>query len=306
MSGNARAAAVLALYLAGCGQGGTSPTKASLPADVAAIVGSERIRSDTIVRIAAAQRLSRRAARERAITDALFAASARADAAQSFRVSSAERSVLARALLERLRDAARVSGPPTDEEVQSFTEARWPELDRPPSVRTTHVVVLVKKPQEDGAARARALELAAVVRGAKDARDFLARVEAEPKGDLEVRAESLPPVTADGRLWDPSERPPKPIEGTFDADFTRAAFGLSEPGDQSGVVKSAFGYHVIRLDERIPELRVSLAERRERLADDVYSRRAKLDLDALVTKLRASTPVAAERASDALTALVTP
>lgn len=306
MSANARAAAVLALCLAGCGQRGTPVTKASLPAGVAATVAGEPIHGDTIIRIASAQRVPPREARERAILDALFAASARADVAQSSRVSSAERSVLARALLERLRDAARAAGPPTDEEVQSFTEARWPELDRPPSVRTTHVVVLVKKPEEDAPARARAFELAAVVRGAKDARDFVARVEAQPKSELEVRAESLPAVTADGRLWDPSEHPPKPIQGTFDADFTRAAYALGAPGDQSGIVKSAFGYHIIRLDERIPELRVPLAERRESLADDVYSRRAKRDLDALVTKLRASTPVAAERASDALTALVTP
>jgi len=306
MSANARAAAILAVCLAGCGQRETPATEASLPAGVAASVGSELVYGDTVLRIARAQGVPRREARSRAVTDALFAAAARADAAQSSRVSSAERSVLARALLEQLRDAARVAGPPTDEEVQSFTDARWPELDRPPSVRTTHLVVLVKKPEDEAPARARALELAAVVRGAKDARDFVARVEAQPKGALEVRAESLPPVTADGRLWDPSEHPPKAIEGTFDADFTRAAYALAEPGDQSGVVKSAFGYHVIRLDERIPELRVSLAERRERLADDVYSRRAKRDLDALLTKLRASTPVAAERASDALTALVTP
>lgn len=35
--------------------------------------------------------------------------------------------------------------------------------------------------------------------------------------------------------------------GSFDPDFTAAAFDLAEPGDYSKPVRSAFGYHIIRL-----------------------------------------------------------
>ena len=142
------------------------------------------------------------------------------------------------------------------------------------------------------------------MRGAKNSDDFVERAEQLPKQALEIRAEQLPPVTSDGRLWDPSERSPKAIDATIDLDFTRAAHALQKPGDQSGIVKSAFGYHVIMLDERLPELRVPLEERRELLQNDVLARRAKPALDALIARLHAATPVTTERAVDALTALV--
>ena len=142
------------------------------------------------------------------------------------------------------------------------------------------------------------------MRGAKNSDDFVERVEHLPKQALEVRAEQLPPVTADGRLWDPDERPPKAIEATLDLDFTRAAHELRQPGDQSGIVKSAFGYHVILLEARLPELRVPLEERRELLQNEVLARRAKPVLEALTTRMHAATPITTERAIDALTALV--
>jgi parvulin-like peptidyl-prolyl isomerase len=119
-----------------------------------------------------------------------------------------------------------------------------------------------------------------------------------------VRAERLPPVTTAGRPWDPDEHPPKPLGGGNDLDFTRAAQALRSPGDLSGVVKSAFGYHVIRLDERYPELVVPLETRRTLLGDEIFSRRAKRELDALAQRLHAATPVTSDRAVEALTALV--
>jgi hypothetical protein len=187
-----------------------------------------------------------------------------------------------------------------------LTAERWPELDRPPSVRTTHAVVLLNNPAEDGPARALAATLAAALRGATDSADFVARAQKvkDPKGALEIRAEELPPVTPDGRMWDPSERPPKALAGSLNRDFARAAHALQKPGDQTGVVKSAFGYHLILLDERYPAVDLPLEERRSELARDVVARRAKRELDALMTRLRTQTPVTMERSAEALTALI--
>jgi peptidyl-prolyl cis-trans isomerase C len=280
------------------------PSRAALPPGVAALVGNDAVSLATVARIAQAQGISLAEARRRGVTDALYAAGARADPTKRAFVDGAERSVLARAVLERLRGEAHALGPPSDAEVQELTALRWPELDRPPSVQTTHAVVRVKKAGEDAAARALATELAAALKGASDGEEFLERAQAFPKHDLEIVAEHLPPVTADGRMWNPNEEPPKPLAGGLDLDFVRGAFALMQPGEQSAPVRSQFGYHVIELDRRYPELRVPLEERRRLLAEDVYARRAKRALDELRTRLHAATPVSSERAVDALTALV--
>jgi hypothetical protein len=131
-----RAHPALLLLVLGCGARGAAPSQASLAPGVAARVGSEEVRLATVGRIARAQSVSPAEARRRAISDALLAASVRADPAQAERVSSAERSVLARAVLEGLRDDAARLGPASDAEVATVLAQRWPELDRPPSFAT--------------------------------------------------------------------------------------------------------------------------------------------------------------------------
>jgi hypothetical protein len=304
--GTARAAlGVLFALTAACSEhAAPKVVEQRLPPGVVAAVGEERIAAGTVARIAARAGAAPLEARRRAIDDALFATATRQNPALAARVRVAERGVLARALLERLRDDAQALGPPTDEEVSALTARRWPELDRPPSAGTSHAVVLVKTPADDAPARALANELAAALKDVKTGVELVKRAQAFPARGLEIRAERLPPVTPDGRLWDPSERPPKPLDGTFDLDFARAANALATPGERSAVIKSAFGYHVILLDVRYPELRVPLAERRVLLAGDVFSERAKRSLDALLGPLRAASPVSIDRAVDALTALV--
>jgi len=60
--------------------------------------------------------------------------------------------------------------------------------------------------------------------------------------------------------------------------FEAAAFALKQPGDLSGIVKSEFGYHIIRLDERKPSSRESFDVVRDTLTkglvdSDVRARR---------------------------------
>jgi hypothetical protein len=301
------APSVLTLLLLACAcseratpRGVTAP----LPSGMAALVGSDPISIATVQRIASAQGVSLTEARERAISDALFAAAVRAEASSAPNVAAAERSVLARALLEHLRSEARASGRPRPEETQAVLAQRWPELARPVSVRTAHAVILVKTPADDARARALANELAAELKGAKDGNELVQRANAFPRLGLELQAEHLPPLTPDGRIWDPSEHPPKPIAASLDPDFTRAAHTLRERGAQTGVVKSAFGYHVIQLEQLIPALELPADELAERIADDVFSRRAKRELEVLSSRLHAETPIDTERAADALTALV--
>jgi hypothetical protein len=282
----------------------TRPTPASgtLPPGIAARVGGDLIETATIGRIANARGLDRSHARDLAIKDALFAAAARANPDRAEDVSVAERAVLGRILLESFRSRSESAGPPTDAEVAAMTVERWMDVDRPTSVRTTHAIVLVKTPKDAAPARAAADDLAVALRGITSSAEFIERAQAVPTKPLELRAERLSPVTADGRVCDPAAPPGT----TFDLDYARAANALREPGAQSPVTKTAFGYHVILLEERLPEQRTSLEERRERFRDEIVARRAKKLLEGTVTELRRGTPVEVVRAADSLTALVAP
>jgi peptidyl-prolyl cis-trans isomerase C len=278
-------------------------TRAALPPGVVASVGGDLVRAETVARIASAQGIDRAAARDLAVRDAVFAAALRSDPRHSASVAVAERAALGRALFEILEKQAEELGPVSDAELVELATERWTELDRPPSVRTAHAVVLVKKPEDAAAARALAERLLPAVRGATSTAEFLSRahtVLATPP--LEIVAEELSPVTEDGRMWDPRAKPGTKF-GTVDKDFARAASALANPGDQSPIVKSAFGYHVILLEERIPEQRTTLDERRALLGGEVVARRARKLLEKTLERLRESTPLEVERTADGLTAL---
>jgi hypothetical protein len=275
-----------------------------LPPGIVARAGNEDVSAETVARIASESGVSLEVARDRAVVDALFAAGMRADPGRSAFVAASERGVLARSLLENVREKALASGPPSDAEVESQTRERWLELDRPESVRVTHAVVLTKTPADDAPARALAAQLADAVRGVTSHAEFIRRAKAVPKAALELRAEALPPVFPDGRMWEPGATPPQPRNGTLDAEFTRAAHALREPGEQSAIVKTPFGYHVILLEERLPAVKLTLEERRERLVDVVVALRAKTELDALLERLKQQTAVELPRSADELTARV--
>ena len=281
----------------------TTANKA-LPQGVAASVGRDLIEVETVVRIASARGIERSRARDLAVKDALFAAAVRESPEHAAGVSVAERASLGRSLLESLEKQARGMGPGTDAEVSEVSAERWFEFDRPPSVRTSHAVVSVKKPDEAAPARALAEKLAAALRGITESAEFLERARAFPAtAPLSITAEQLSPVTADGRMWEPGARPGAQVL-TLDPDYTRAAHALKHPGEQSPIVKSAFGYHVILLEEIVPEKRVPLEERRALLHDEIVKRRAKKLVEGTLTRLREATPVEVVRAAESLTALV--
>src|SRR5262245_8483767 len=104
---------------------GPPPESAPLPPGVAARVGNEDLSVDLIRRVSAAQGVSIEEARRRAISDALFAAHAKQTFASSGAIETAERSALARAVLERMRREVESRGPPTDAEVETVSNERW-------------------------------------------------------------------------------------------------------------------------------------------------------------------------------------
>jgi parvulin-like peptidyl-prolyl isomerase len=295
-----------ALVLASaCGNRAARPVASQsqkLAPGVAALVGADAISIATVRQIANAQHVPPERARKLAVEDALFAAAARARWSGTGWVAAAEDTSLARALLEQLQARAGAAGPPTDAEVAKLTAKQWVELDRPPAARTTHAVVLVKKPSDDARAKALAERIARAVHGVSDPAEFKELAKAVPTDGLKVHVEDLPPVTADGRVV------PAPGQGEsagrFDPQFAAAANAIPAVGDQSPVVKSAFGYHVILLDARLPAKRVPLEKRRALLADHVIDERARAAQSTLLKKLTSATRIEVARTAIALTGRV--
>jgi hypothetical protein len=293
----------VACCVASCGQKSNNAPRrsqtAELSAGIAAMVGDEPVSTKLVADIAREQALSPEVARDKAVSDALFAAYAKQELAGSGWVESAEKSAEARALLKEIKDQAEAGGPPTDAEVEQLTKERWQELAHPALSRTTHAVVLVKSPADDAKAKRVAARLAAAVAGVSDSKEFQDRAKKVDGEGLEIRVEELRPVAADGRVADPDAPPgSEPIRD--DPAFARAAAAIPAVGQQSPVVRSSFGYHVILLTERIPEQFVPLELRRKWLAREIYDRRARKALTDLTQKLSQTTRVEVDRTADDL------
>jgi hypothetical protein len=274
-----------------------------LAAGLAAKVGGEEIALSTVTRIARAQHLAASPALDRAISDALFAAAARSDDPSGSALPTVERAAWARALLEGLKAEALARGPITDAEVAQLTALRWQDLDRPETVRTTHAVARVEHPEQDARARAVAQAIWEAERGVTDPREFIRIAQAVPHEGIDVRAEQLPPVTRDGRIYYPEGAPPGSPSDRFDSEFASAAAELAV-GHFSEPKKTVFGYHVILCEARLPAQRLGLEERRAHVRDEALDNRADHLKQELLARLNAATPTLVTRAVDDLTARV--
>ncbi len=301
-----RTAILLPLVAGACSErstaGRATPETANLGGTTVATVGSDAIDGEVVGAVAAARRVSLVKARDFAIRDALLAQGARATRPTLALV--AERAVLARAVLEAVDREAKALGPPTDEEIATLTREQWLDLDRPPAARTVHFVALPASPLHERAARALAERFRSAAKGLTEADAFKSLATTFP-GTAEVgtRAEDLPPITADGRLADLENRPePGAPTPRFDERFAKAANAIGDVGEQSPVIESDYGWHVILLVERLPPVFVPLEERRRTLEPQVHAARASSAVERILSARRAEHPVEVVRHADDLTA----
>ncbi len=123
--------------------------------------------------------------------------------------------------------------PVSDEDVLASYESNKAQYMEPEQRRVSHI--LVNADEDDAAAKAKAEALLAKLKAGED---FAALAESD--SDDVVSAEQ-------GGDLDWIER------DMMDPEFEKAAFALSNKGDVSSVVKSEFGYHIIKLTDLKPE-----------------------------------------------------
>ncbi len=264
-------AVLLACALSACDgdrQNGAGET-ASLGGAIAARTGSEAIPLRLVQSVATQQGLEPRQALRGLVDDAVAADNARQRGLD--RVPPARwqlTAARARFTADRVLVDAKAGGAPTDDEIRILSQLHWRSVDRPVSVRVVHAIVLrPKEPASFAKARALAERLHDELGPARDAADFEARAKAVPAPTgLSIKVEELPPFAEDGAVTVSA--------GQMDATFAAAAHALGAPSATSNVVETPFGWHVIRLLERIPEQRMPMEERRAAFVDEACRLRA--------------------------------
>jgi peptidyl-prolyl cis-trans isomerase C len=150
--------------------------------------------------------------------------------------------------IQRCAETAFAPAPVTDADVHEFYIANPDRFTRPEAVRARHILIKVPTGADAATRRAARARIEDVLAKARKGQDFaeLARKYSEDAS------------AADGGDLGTFPR------GRMVVPFDEAVFSL-KPGKISGVVETEYGYHLIKVEERIPSRKVSEDEVRERV-----------------------------------------
>ncbi len=164
--------------------------------------------------------------------------------------------------LQAIRQRTNVSA----QDVQRYYDDNQQQYATPEQVHASHI--LLKTEGKDDA----------VVR--KQAEDVLAKV----KGGADFAALAGKISEDEGSAAQGGELKPFAKDGSMVKEFEDAAFAL-KPGETSDLVKSQFGYHIIRLMEKKPASTRSLDESKVQIEEILKSERAQKEAERISTEL---------------------
>jgi peptidyl-prolyl cis-trans isomerase C len=161
--------------------------------------------------------------------------------------------------------------PVTEAQVRAYYASHLRELEIPDRVRLSHILVRVPRPSPEGQrqeARQRAERILERVRHGED---------------FEKLARELSEDDETSRL---GGRLPETPRGVFEPDFEAQVFAL-RPGQVSGVIESRFGFHIVRLEEKIPGRLPPFEEVKDAVRARVSAERYQETMSRLENELRA-------------------
>lgn len=177
------------------------------------------------------------------------------------------------ALLQKVREE--VPGPVSDADAKKYYDGNPQLFTSGPRVRASHILILV--PADTDAAKKAALRKKAeeLLKRAKGGEDFaaLARANSEDQGSG-ARGGELP-VFGKGQMVPP---------------FEAAAFALPA-GAVSDLVESQFGFHIIKVHEKLPDETASFESTKQRLKEFLLEAKRQEAITTLVNTLRAKAKI---------------
>jgi len=173
---------------------------------------------------------------------------------------------------ELLRREAAAVAAPTLEEVRAFYDAHPDRFATGERVRLRHILVRVA-PEASLAERRRRYDVA---------HEALERVnEGQPFAEVAREFSDEAESAARGGLL------PERRKGQLPPALEAAAFSL-EPGKISDLVETTEGFHILRVEERLPSRRYGFDEVRREAEQYLLAQRRNAALEALVARLRAA------------------
>jgi len=164
--------------------------------------------------------------------------------------------------LQSIRQRTTVSA----QDVQRYYEDNQQQYSTPEQVRASHIL-LKTEGKDDAAVK-------------KQAEDVLAKV----KGGADFAALAGKISDDEGSATQGGELKPFAKDGSMVKEFEDAAFAL-KPGETSDLVKSQFGYHIIRLLEKKLASTKSLEESKPQIEEILKSERAQKEAERISTEL---------------------
>jgi len=161
--------------------------------------------------------------------------------------------MIAKLLKEKIDDVVILE----DDMVKEYYDANQDEFATPEILRASHILVKT----ED------------------EAKDVLSDLKRDAKFEDLAREHSIDPSSEKGGDIGYF------VRGQLDPDFEKACFNLEE-GQLSGVVKTKFGYHIVKLTERKPPSIEEYIDVKGRIRQNLVGSRRKQRFTELVTQLR--------------------
>ena len=186
----------------------------------------------------------------RALTQDAEAAGLAQDAQVAAALRLARERVLSEAWVERAENAAMPDAAALEGYARTAYKGESQRFAEPEQWQARHILISVKKPEDEASAQERAQKLLDALKGGADFA-ALAREHSEDPGS----------GAKGGDLgYFPRGRMVKPFED--------ALIALAKPGDLSGLVRSQFGFHIIRLeDHRLAGVRPYVEVREQLLGE---------------------------------------